>query len=320
MQRINEIVTLKQQANAMKCSEEDMRTMLKNAPGLLKEFQRLDPELQTHGYEILLYENDHMYDSFRWALVPLNHETTSSSQDTLRTELHNRIVKIEESTCCVCGSKTYVELRPMAHRYDSGIFMHKCTSCYAMSGAFNGQERVHMIAALNYTAHCKHENLPLPRLKVRLLGPSGRIFYEHIENIYYDGSELYVSNQHATKEVVQYGGVDLGIRTDDGERVYEGDILRIKQKRGNNFCWGLAILSTNKDMGYQEGKTRAMLFDGWDYGVIWGIPLDSVSSVKIIGNTISGHEKEFPVEDLLFLFDKHRDDYFQLFGKMPQPK
>lgn len=297
----------------MEGSIEDLRIAAQYAPALFRRLEMLDAEMQHYGFNIYICDTDHTYDSFRWWVVHSDQNTIGDDKNHNYYDiLSHKLDETIKSTCCLCGSTHYVTLQRYDAKNSSSFFHHKCAVCQAKE--MTGYEMIYGVARVNFESKRDNVLINIPHIKVRLINNKDKVFYEHLPNIFLDNNELYVSNHINLHESVRYGGVDLGIRTDSGERVYEGDLVMATIDLQDHLvdCWGMAL------QGYIDREedwkltNHIVLFHGWNNFVS---PLRTAVSIKVVGNVLLGHEQSIDKPDLRVYYEEYFDDFEKLFAK-----
>ena len=289
----------------MDCTEEDRMLLKRYAPYVYERFQRFEQENNYRGLKISFRDTDHTYESFRWYVF--SNIDFAESARYLAEKLLNEDI---ESHCCICGSTHLVSLREYNAKNSSSIFERFCASCYGNS--LYGYKKIEHFA--KYNQWCKKQNTKptIPHMKIRLLNDCGEMFYDWLENLFYDKDRFYVSNIRSTSEHVRYAGMYLGIRDKNNERVYEGDIVlgHIEQDNNSRLFWGMAF----EDHSSGQEKTLEAINHIWlyhgDYNVCWPSPLNCANTFEVVGNVIEGSESDI-LQNNLALYYKGYDPRVQ---------
>ena len=280
----------------MICNLEDKNMMMQYAPALYQKLVEIDKTIQAKGFEILIRNTDHWYDSFEWKVVQSpNSVHDDKDKSTDEYELYNIIKTNVYSTCCQCGSNFHVSQEPYNPTYSSYMFHNKCIVCQAR-GEKLGYQRILKLAEANTIAKKEKQSINLPKIKIRLVNEQGHIFYDYLQNLYVDSNSFILSNQYNTHEKVKYAGLSLGVRDENGERLYEGDLVVAKCAKNGQLFLGMAYLLDND---FQKKITDIpndiVLSHGWNQ---FPSPLTLAESFKIVGNVITNHEEELHINQL----------------------
>lgn len=279
----------------MNCSNEDLKMLIKYAPGVYKRFRLFEERNKWNGFSISFRDTDHTYESFRWEVVGNNNH----SFDEIRNE-EQKLSEELASHCCICDSHHLVTVEEYHPKDSSIIFQRFCASC--MGKRLYSYQKVIHYAKYNQWCLENKENPSIPNIKVRLLNDSNKMFYEKLENLYYSQEKLYVSNSVSKREQVRYAGIYLGIRDKDNKRVYEGDIVVgvIEDQYCSRKFWGMAYEhspANNKD------NNSAINYIWLEHGYNnLPSPLYLANSFEVVGNVITGNENEITQPQLNYYY------------------
>ena len=279
----------------MEYNENDYKIMQENAPATLHLFKKWDVLFKQKGIRLWFGDTDHTYDDFKYYLSNILNLVDDKEFKKIETEFHEDI----SSHCCKCGG----DGKPRPYNDKSSSFLFNCLCDYCYSKNYFGLKKIRIIAEYNYKLKTEHRynSLACPRFKVRLLNKKNELFYDYTTNLYHDGKDFYISNEQSKWEKVRYAGLYLGIRDQEGTRVYEGDVVAVVLD-DNSYFGGMA---------FEHGKWANMEDKAINYCFLYHgpgefpSPLFKAKSFRIVGNVINNKENfiDNELEDLSYLYD-----------------
>lgn len=226
--------------------------LIKYMPATIRWIEALDSSLTDN--EIILRDTDHAYTSLRFEYTNYHSQNLSEIEEKINNYIRHH--------CCLCGSRNEI------HGEDSDDVMLNtfCGRCYAYRQGL--YERI----KYNIT-HCIKTDIN-PKVRIKLL--TGKMAHTRLINLLFDSqfNNIVIHNGERANLI----GVDLGIRDNNDERVYDGDIVICKMLDGR--CFGGMLLDFTSSNPQWVGE-RFMVCHGFGN---FPSPLSLAKEFKIIGN------------------------------------
>lgn len=110
--------------------EEELRPWI---PGIIAELESMASTLEAEGYNIIIRDTDHTYDSLRIYVSPIKETADTLTAAFNKTRELNALL---EHTCYICGSHENVKIQPYDAEASWWYANVVCPHCKGMPSFF----------------------------------------------------------------------------------------------------------------------------------------------------------------------------------------